>query len=117
MRSSSEWKLITARRPPGRSIASAAGRAACECSELVVHRDAKRLEDALGRMALAESRRCRDRRLDRLDELAGALERMLGATAHDGAGDLARVALLAVAAEDVGELALVPGVEDLGGGR
>ena len=79
IRSSSEWNAITASRPPGRSISSAAGSARLERAELVVDGDPERLEDALGRMALAEARRRRDRGLDRVDELARALERLLAA--------------------------------------
>ena len=90
---------------------------ALERAELVVDLDPQRLEDALGRMALAEARRRRDRLLDRLDEVAGALERLLGAAADDRARDLAREALLAVAAEDVGELALVGLVDELARGQ
>ena len=48
---------------------------ALERAELVVDLDAQRLEDALCRMALTEPGRRGDRRLDRLDELARALER------------------------------------------
>jgi hypothetical protein len=81
--------------------------------ELVVHLDAERLEHALGGMALAEARRRRDRGADQLDQLGGALDRRLAARADDRAGDRPRVALLAVAAEDVGQLALAGLVDDL----
>ena len=53
------------------------GQPALERAELVVDLDPESLEDALRRMPLAEAGRRRDRRLDRLDELAGALERLL----------------------------------------
>ena len=89
IRSSSEWNEITARRPPGRSICERGRERCLERAELVVDGDAESLEDALGRMALTETRRCRDRRLDRVDELARARERALGAPADDGAGDRA----------------------------
>ena len=79
---------------------------ALDGAELVVHLDAERLEDALRRMALAEARRRRNRGLDHLDEVAGALERLLAAPLRDRARDRARVPLLAVPLEDVGELAL-----------
>ncbi len=116
IRSSSEWKLITARRPPGRSISTAAGKRCLELAELVVDGDPQCLEDALGGMPLAEAGGRRDRRLDHVDEIAGAEERLLGAATHDRTGDRARVALLPVAAEDRRQLALVPGVDDRRGG-
>ena len=106
IRSSSEWNEIT-REPAARTQHLERRRQrALERAELVVDLDPQRLEDALGRMALAEARRRRDRRLDHLDEIARALERLLCAAPDDRACDLARVALLAVALEDVGELAL-----------
>ena len=82
------------------------GQRALERAELVVDLDPQRLEDALGRMTLAEPRRRRDRRLDHLDEIAVRSNGCSRAAPHDRARDLARVALLAVALEDVGELAL-----------
>src|SRR5207249_5976096 len=48
-----------------------------ELAELVVDGDAKSLEHALGRMAVAESRRRRDRGADDLDELPGPLDRLV----------------------------------------
>ena len=51
-------------------------------------------------MPLAEAGRRRNRAADQVDELAGALERLLAAAADDRAGDRPREALLAVAAED-----------------
>ncbi len=89
------------------------GQRGLERAELVVDGDPQRLEDALRRMAVAEARRRRDRLLDRLDEVARALERLLAAASHDRAGDLPRVALLAVAAEDLCELALARLVHEL----
>src|SRR3954464_12487185 len=66
-------------------------------------------------MPLAEPRRCRDRGPDRVDELSGALERLLAPAADDGPSDLLRVPLLAVAAEDGHEVALAPAVDDVAG--
>src|SRR5579885_207787 len=57
-------------------------------------------------MSLAEPGRRRDRGADDVDELARGSQRRLAPPAHDGPRDLARVALLAEAVEDVGELAL-----------
>ena len=50
---------------------------ALDGAELVVDLDPERLEDALRRMTLAEPRRRGDRGLDHVDEIAGALERLL----------------------------------------
>ena len=86
IRSSSEWNEITARRPCGRSISSAGGKRALELAELVVDLDPQRLEDALGGMPLAEAGGRRDRLLDHLDQVAGALER----AAARGGGTIAR---------------------------
>ena len=67
-------------------------------------------------MAVAEACGRRDGAPDRLDELAGALEPPLAPAPADGAGDLAGVALLAVLAQDRGQLALARLVDELGGG-
>src|SRR5918999_6600330 len=80
------------------------GERGLERGELVVHGNAERLEDALRGVAVAEPRGSRDRLLDGVDELAGALEGLLGAAPDDRAGDLLREALLPVAAEDAHEL-------------
>src|SRR3954466_12719816 len=66
-------------------------------------------------MPLAEPRRRGDGGLDRVDELAGALERLLAPAADDRPRDLLRVPLLAVAAEDGDQLALAPAVDDVAG--
>ncbi len=55
--------------------------------------------------------------LDHVDQVAGAIELPRLAAAHDRAGDLTREPLLAEVAEDRGEPALVPGVDDVGGGE
>ena len=104
VRSSSEWNEIAARRPPGPQHPIGLFEAAGQRLELVVDLDAQRLEDAARRVAGGEPGRRRDRALDHVDELPGGLEGLQGALALDAARDVARVALLAVAAEDVGEL-------------
>ena len=81
--------------------------------ELLVDDDPERLEDALRRMPVAEAARRRDRAPHHLHEVGRALERLLGPAADDRAGDLAREALLAVAAEDVGQLSLARLVDDV----
>src|SRR6266496_513547 len=76
--------------PSARSQHREGGRqCSLERPELVVDGDAQRLEDALRRMAVAEAGRRGDGGLDRLDELARPLERLLLPAAHDRARDLA----------------------------
>ena len=53
MRSSSEWKVTTASRPPSVSSRSAGEQALDQFVELGVHRDAERLEAAGRRMRVA----------------------------------------------------------------
>src|SRR5436190_14704143 len=67
-------------------------------------------------MSITEAGRSRDCVLDRLDELAGPLEGMLAPPTSDRAGNLLRVALLAVLAEDVRQLALGGLVDEVAGG-
>ena len=74
----------------------AAGERAVERVELAVDGDPDRLEGALRGMAAAEAIRGRNRGADRLDQLAGGLERP---PAGDLGGDRARVALLAELAD------------------
>src|SRR5579859_8163166 len=71
-----------------------------ERAELVVDGDPESLKDALGGMTLAEPHRSGHRGPDRLHEVARPLERLLLAPARNRAGNLLRVALLAVAAEN-----------------
>ena len=75
-RSSSEWKETTASRPPGVSSASARGEAAVELAQLVVHRDAQRLEGAGRRIDGVALLAADDAAHDR-GELAGARDRRL----------------------------------------
>src|SRR5262249_8230908 len=67
------------------------GKGGLERAELVVDRDAERLEDAFCGMAVAEARGGRNGRLDRLDEVARPLEGFLPAATDDRARDLLRV--------------------------
>ena len=77
-RSSSEWKLMTARRPPGSSTSSAAGQTALELPELIVDEHAQRLKGARGRDS-CPARACA-RRGDEARELRGARQgRLAGA--------------------------------------
>src|SRR5258708_2895980 len=62
-----------------------------ERRELVVHGDAQRLEHTLCGMALTEAGGRGNRALDRLDEVAGPLERLLLAPPLDRPRDLLRV--------------------------
>ncbi len=84
-----------------------------ELVELVVDGDSQCLEGALGGMAAGEARRCRKRRVDRLDELERRLDRRLRAPAHDCTGDRAGVALLAEVAQRARQAPLVPRAHDL----
>ena len=104
---------MTAMRPPGLSIRIAAGSAASSApsSSLTAIRSAWKTRLAgwpspkragVGIACLIVSARS-----------IGALERPLGAPAHDRARDLPRVALLAEALEDQRELALVGLVHEL----
>src|SRR2546423_6963885 len=88
-----------------------------ERAELVVDLDPQRLEDPLRGMALAESRRRRNRLLDDLDEVARPLERLLAASLDDRARDLARVALFAVTAEDLPAVSFGGVVHDVARGQ
>ena len=67
-------------------------------------------------MAVAEALGRGDRAPDRLDQLAGALERTLAPAPADRAGDLAGIALFAVVAQDRGQLALAGLVDEVGSG-
>ena len=87
-RSSSEWNEMT-REPAARAEHLERRRQRpLDRAELVVHLDPQCLEDALGRVPLAEARRRGNRGLDRLDEIAGALERLGLAPPDDRACDL-----------------------------
>src|ERR1051325_3119902 len=89
------------------------GQRGLERAELVVHGDPQSLEDAPCRMAVTEARRSRNGGLDRLDELARALEGLLPPAPPARPRDLARVALLAVVAEDRGQVALAGLVDQI----
>ena len=114
MRSSSEWKVTTASRPPGFSARSAANSALGQFAELVVDEDAQRLEDAGRRMDLV-LRLAADMRLDGVGEVERALERPVVAALLDHAGDAAGMPLLAEEAEDAREVARLEAVDDVGG--
>ena len=105
---------MTAIRPPGASISSAAGQGGLESAQLVVDGDPERLEDPPP-MPVAEPGGRRDRGLDRLHELARRLERMLAPLTNDALRDLPRIALLAVRAEDLRQLPLLALVHELAG--
>ena len=116
-RSSSEWKEIPANRPWTPEQLPAGGQRGVELTELVVDGDADGLEDALGRMAGREAGRDRHRVGHDLDELVRRLERSVVAGADEGACDRPRITLLAVVAEQRGQAALVPLVDDVGCGE
>jgi len=88
--SSSEWKEMAERRPPDADLPGQRERA-LERAELVVDRDADRLEGALGGVAAAEAGGCGNRLADRLRQLSRRVDR---AAADDLGGDPAREPLL-----------------------
>ena len=86
-------------------------KAALQVRELVVHRDAQRLEDARRRID-----RARALGLDaehELPEVVGREERLARASAHDRRRDAPGLRLLAVLGEDAAKLALIPGIHDV----
>src|SRR5207244_10136640 len=92
-----------------------------EGAELVVDGNPERLEHALGGMTVSKAGRSRNRRLDRLDEVARPLERILLPAPDDRLRDLPRVPLLAVTLENGREVPFRGLVDDsrgahLGGG-
>ena len=116
VRSSSEWKRDRRQAAAGFEHPVGLFEAASQRLELVVDHDAQRLEHAARRVAGGEPGRRGDGALDDVDELPGGLEGLLGALPFDAPRDVVRVALLAVAAEDVGELADRQHVDEVGGG-
>src|SRR5262245_47678589 len=92
------------------------GQRVLEGVELLVHGDAERLEDALGRVTVAEPGGRGNRGFDRVDELAGALERLLATPSTDRARDLAGKTLFSVPAEDPLQVTLGRLVDQLPGG-
>ena len=86
--------------------------ALAQVRELVVHRDAQRLEDARCRIHCARSLRFDAE--DETTEIVSLQERLARAASHDGRGDAPRLGLLAVAHEDVAQVFLLPAVHDVG---
>ena len=84
-------------------------------AEFVVDEDAQRLERARRRMDVVRPHA--HRRGDDPRERGGGFDRRLGARADDGAGDAARMPLLAEDEDDVGEIALAGVGDDIGGAR
>ncbi len=114
-RSSSEWKEMTPMRPPGRSAAQASGsaRSSCSSSSLTAIRSAWKLR--LAGWPPANRARRRNGRLDRRPPAPGWSRSAPRARRRTMARAIApRVALLAVLAQDAGQPALVPLVDDLG---
>ncbi len=113
MRSSSEWKVTTASRPPGRSSRSAAASALRQFVQFLVDRDAQRLKRPRGRMDFADS--CRRGAGDDFAPAGRGQNRRLGALGDDGAGDSPRGALLAIKIKDVGERLRLQFIDQIGG--
>ena len=90
------------------------GEPVLDLAKLAVDIDAQCLEAAGGRIDLAGAA-CRHDRMDDGRQLAGGGDRAGLAGAHDGAGNAARGALLAIFPEDSGKLALVEAHHNVGG--
>ena len=114
MRSSSEWKVTTARRPPGLRSRSAAARprTSSPSSSLTAMRRAWKARVA-GWVSLAAPRRgdARDEP-GKLERRGEGRRRPVG---DDGARDAARGALLAEMKQDVGDRLFVLVAQDVGG--
>ena len=104
MRSSSEWYASTSTRPSGSSRCTDSSSPAGEVRQLAVHLHADGLEGAARRVATAAAGGGGDAALHRLDELTGAS--CSGRAATISAAIAARVALLAVAGDERGEVGL-----------
>ena len=85
---------------------------ALEVRELVVHRDAQRLEDARRRIDGAGTLLFDAEH--EATEIVRSEERLARAAAHDRRGDAAGLRLFAVLGEDAAQLGLIPGVHDVG---
>ena len=116
MRSSSEWNETTTSRPPGlRMRSAAAARAASSpSSSLTKMRSAWNVRVA-GWMSPGRARTT-DATIS-ASARGGARSAPAARALHDGAGDGARMALLAEQEDDVGEIALARGVDHIGGAR
>ena len=91
------------RRQPGLQLA-----------QLVVDRDAQGLERpgrGMDRLAATSAQGL----FDHGGEVEGAGERRLDPAAQDGRGDPARLPLVAILFQDMGQRAVIPGVDDVGG--
>jgi hypothetical protein len=85
--------------------------AALQIPELVIHRDAQRLEDARRRIDSPRSLRLHAE--DETTEIVGRHEWLACTPPHDGRSDAAGLRLLAELGEDATQLDLTPGVHDV----
>ena len=112
MRSSSEWNAITARRPPGASTSSAPDERRLQRRQLLVRRDAQRLERARRGMdvptAPAAERAGHD-----LRQACRGLDRRLLPLARRSPARCGDSGLFAVAPDQVGQLALREGIHQI----
>ena len=115
MRSSSEWKVTTASRPPSAQHRLGGEERARELAQFVVDGDAQGLKAARRRVRQF-ARFGRSDTLDHLGELQGGAIRRRRPVGDDGAGDAPRGALFAIVIEDVGDGLLVLLGEDVGRG-
>ena len=112
-RSSSEWNVSAATRPPTFVTAQLERQRLVELLELAVDGDPDRLERALGRVAAGEAGRRGHGGGDRVVELERRGQLGAAAAADDLARDPVREALLAVLAQHARQPPAVPRVDDL----
>ena len=95
-RSSSEWKVITARRPPGRSRGDGLVHGLLHRRQLLVDRNADGLERALGRMLFFPPGGGRHGPPDQIGQLAGGGDGGPLPLPVDGGGDGGGIPLLPI---------------------
>ncbi len=115
MRSSSEWNDTATRRPPRLEDALGGVQRGDQFAQLVIDENAQRLERARRRMNIARARA--HHRGDDVGQRRGGADRRLRARLDDGAGDGARMTLLAEQENDIGEIALARAGDDIGRAR
>ena len=116
-RSSSEWKLMIAARPPGARTSGSSVKRGVEVAELVVDHDPQGLEDAGRRVDGAVPESPGDALADQLGELPGGPDRLAPPGLDDPPRDPAAEPLFPVVKERLGQLVGRQLLEQLGGGR
>ena len=116
-RSSSEWKLMIAARPPGASSSGIAASVGVELPELVVDRDPQRLKDPSGRVDRSMPRPAGNAPSHQLGKLAGGLDRPPLAVFHDPAGNPPAEPFLPQFKEQLGQFGLSHLIDQVGRAR